>query len=240
MVSDNASDISRALRDLAGFQWFGCSAHHLNLIAQAAFNKVPVTARLVKRTKKIVEYVRKSTTASNKLGEYNELLNETPSKLHQENTTRWWSILLMFKSILRNINALKCTLFELGKSLLVPHPWEQKAMQEIVDIFEPFKTIADDLGSEKMITGSLILPLFYRLKNGILEPKDSDLPMIRYMRKVMLVKYQSRYTWAQKRVFSAMTTLDVRFKSHPCLKYEPVIDHMGEKLVKYEMQKVLE
>ena len=73
-----------------------------------------------------------------------------------------------------------------------------------------------------------------------MEPKDGDLSMIRDMRKVMLVKYQSRHTWAQKRIFSAMTTLDVRFKSHPCLKHEPVIDHMGEKLVKYEMQKVLE
>ena len=77
IISDNASDISRAIRDLADFRWFGCNAHQLNLIAQAAFKKVPVAARLVRRAKKVVEFIRKSSNASNLLGDYNELLNET-------------------------------------------------------------------------------------------------------------------------------------------------------------------
>ena len=91
-----------------------------------------------------------------------------------------------------------------------------------------------------MITGSLILPLFYRIKESILEPKAGDSPMIRDMRKVMLAKYQTRHTWAQKRIFSAMTTLDVRFKLHPCLKNNPVVEDLGERLIKHEMQKIVQ
>ena len=232
IVSDNAGDISRAIRDLADFRWFGCNAHHLNLIAQVAFKKVPVAARLVKRAKKLVEFIRKSTTASNLLGEYNELLNETPSKLHQENATRWWSILIMFKSLLRNAHALTLTLFRLKRSKMMLNMAEMQAIRRIVRLLGPFKEIADNLGSENMITGSLILPFFWRLREDILEPQDRDTPMIRDMRRVMLAKYQTRHTWAQKRFFSAMTTLDVRSKLHPCLKNDPVVENMGERLIK--------
>ena len=37
-----------------------------------------------------------------------------------------------------------------------------------------------------------------------------------------------------------MTTLDVRFKLHPCLKNDPVVENMGERLIKHEMQKIVE
>ena len=36
-TSDNASDITKALRSLGEFTWFGCCGHHFNLIAQAVF-----------------------------------------------------------------------------------------------------------------------------------------------------------------------------------------------------------
>ena len=63
MLSDNAADISKALRVLGKFRWFGCAAHCLNLTAQAAFKKVPVAAKLVKRMKKTSQICKKEYTS---------------------------------------------------------------------------------------------------------------------------------------------------------------------------------
>ena len=62
-TSDNASDISKALKTLGKYRWFGCAGHHLNLIAQAGFKQVQSAASLVKKCKKIVEHIKSSTPA---------------------------------------------------------------------------------------------------------------------------------------------------------------------------------
>ena len=56
-TSDNASDISKALREYGNFMWFGCAGHHLNLVAQAGFKNVEVAASLVRMCKKCIEYI---------------------------------------------------------------------------------------------------------------------------------------------------------------------------------------
>ena len=38
-LSDNASDIHKALEKLGKYQWLGCAGHHTNLIAQVGFKK---------------------------------------------------------------------------------------------------------------------------------------------------------------------------------------------------------
>ena len=40
VVSDNTSDIRRAMRDLGGFQWLGCSGHNLNLVIKEGLKKI--------------------------------------------------------------------------------------------------------------------------------------------------------------------------------------------------------
>ena len=38
-TTDNASDITRAVKTLGNFNWFGCAGHHMNLVAQSGFKK---------------------------------------------------------------------------------------------------------------------------------------------------------------------------------------------------------
>ena len=53
-ISDNASDIAKAIKKLGKYRWFGCAGHHLNLIAQAGFKQVQAAATLVKNAKKLL------------------------------------------------------------------------------------------------------------------------------------------------------------------------------------------
>ena len=59
-VSDNASDVRRALRDLGGFEWFGCVGHLLNLVVKEGFKKHLPAALLLKKCKSIIQLSHKS------------------------------------------------------------------------------------------------------------------------------------------------------------------------------------
>ena len=49
VVSDNASDIRRAMRDLGGFQWLGCSGHNLNLVIKEGLKKKSSCCSTIKK-----------------------------------------------------------------------------------------------------------------------------------------------------------------------------------------------
>ena len=48
-VSDNASDISKALKYHGNYKWFGCAGHHLNLVVRNGFKKNLSAALLLKK-----------------------------------------------------------------------------------------------------------------------------------------------------------------------------------------------
>ena len=50
-------------------------------------------------------------------------------------------------------------------------------MKTIVALLEPFKSVGKDLGSEKMVTSSLVIPLFGMLKEK-LSAKPTDLAVM--------------------------------------------------------------
>ena len=50
-VSDNASDICKALRVYGQVRWFGCFGHHLNLVVRVAFKTNMPAAKLLRKCK---------------------------------------------------------------------------------------------------------------------------------------------------------------------------------------------
>ena len=52
-ITDNASDIGKAITKIGGYPWFGCAGHHLNLIAHAGFKQVAPAATLLKNASKL-------------------------------------------------------------------------------------------------------------------------------------------------------------------------------------------
>ena len=160
-TSDNASDISKALKTLGQYRWFGCAGHHLNLIAQAGFKQVQSAATLVKKCKKIVEHIKSSTPASYLLIKYQELLELPLHRILQENNTRWWSILLMMQSLIENKDAITLVLATQNKSHLTLTPCDNRDMNHIIKLLKPFKVCGEMLSSESNVTISLIIPLFF-------------------------------------------------------------------------------
>ena len=118
-ISDNASDISKALRVNGKYQWFGCAGHHLNLVVKEGFKKVQVAARLLKKCKSIVQAVNHSTPILYDVRKYQDELDIPIRAIMQEMTTRWWSILAMLQSIIQSIEPIILALAKAHKSHLI-------------------------------------------------------------------------------------------------------------------------
>lgn len=97
IVSDNARDIRGAVLKVLKVKHFGCFAHTLNLIVQDALMKE--VKWLVDKMKKIVAYLKRSTTATVKLNQCQRQLGLEPKKLVQEVPMRWNSTFYMIARI---------------------------------------------------------------------------------------------------------------------------------------------
>ena len=183
-VSDNASDITKAIKKLGKYNWFGCAGHHLNLIAQAGFKQVQTAATLVKNANKNVEHIKSSTPASYLLIKYQEVLELPLYRVLQENHTRWWSIPLMMQSLIDNKVAITLVLADNNKSHLILTPSEIRDINLIIKLLKPFKECGEKLSSESNVTISLIIPLFDILKKH-LSANAIDTTLIKDMKTKM-------------------------------------------------------
>ena len=99
-VTDNARDMSKALKGT--YQRLGCAAHNINLVIKEVFKKYKTAAHLLKKCKKLVSSINYSNNLIYDVRKYQEDIDLPPTKLLQEVTTRWWSVLQMLITIVNN------------------------------------------------------------------------------------------------------------------------------------------
>ena len=211
-VSDNATDISKALRVTGQFNWLGCGGHHLNLIVREAFKKVSTAASLLKKCKNVVQAINQSTPILYKVRELQQEFGVPMSAILQEMTTRWWSILLMFESILKNSNPIIIALHNCKKSHLAFTDSDKTKIRDVIALLEPFKVVGEQFSKESDVSITLIVPWFNYLKRKILNENPNDSQMIKEMKKHMLKKLENRYNAQQIDFLSTLTYLDPRKK----------------------------
>lgn len=107
MVTDNASNVVRAVKDILNWKNFGCYAHTLNLIVDNALKLVEDDISKVKR---IVAHVKKSTVSSERLQKYQLQQGNEPKRLSQAVDTRWNSTYYMLKRFVELEEAIRATL----------------------------------------------------------------------------------------------------------------------------------
>ena len=117
-VSDNAADISKALRVKGQFNWVGCAGHHTNLVVREAFKKVSPAAQLLKKCKVVVSTINHSTPILYNVRELQLEFGVPMSAILQEMIVRWWSILDMLQSIVKNYQPIILALHKCQKSHL--------------------------------------------------------------------------------------------------------------------------
>ena len=98
-VTDNAIAMKTAFKSE---EWFGCSAHNINLIHKHTYNDVKIDRKL-----KCIEELIENSKDLVKHFKHTELENKLTTTLKQSIDIRWDSTLLMLQSISDNYNDIK-------------------------------------------------------------------------------------------------------------------------------------
>ena len=210
-VSDNASDIKHALKDLGNFDWLGCTAHNLNLVVKEA-TKVSEAHNLVVRCKNIVTHIKQSNKAMYFLRQYMEQDDFLPSlTVLQECPTRWWSMLKMLQRIVKLWTSIASTIVQAEKPDLMLSEQDIIDIKGIIALLQPFKLISETLEGEKYVTVSMIQSFIDKIQKH-LQPMTCDTSLIKNMKKSMLEKLLTRHSDEAINIIRFSSKIDPRFK----------------------------
>ena len=211
-VSDNASDIAKALSELGEFPWIGCMAHTINLIVQAGL-KEPNVAKLISHLKSIVTFFRQSNNAANQLRKYNKENNLQNYTLIQQVDHRWNSDLDMIERQITIRTGLNQIMADLQKKDYLITAEHLIKMKKLVDLLKCFKGATEILSGQNYPTSSLILPILRRMKTH-LDIKADDSKMVKDVKALMSDKLETRYQRETcKKIIDSTCILDPRFKN---------------------------
>ena len=151
-VSDNASNVVKAIQN-TGWPHLFCFAHTLNLIVHSGINAIKKT---LDKVKAIVEYVHKSTVATEKLRATQKQLGLPEARLKQDCPTRWNSTFHMIQSILQSKDAVITTLALTNQRLpTTPDEWEE--MKQACNILKPFEEVTVEISGEGYVYHFIIV-----------------------------------------------------------------------------------
>lgn len=115
-----------------------CFAHTINLIVKQALKPIQ---DVVAKVKAIVEYVHRSTVASERLRATQLQMGLEPLKMKQDVTTRWNSTFYMLQRVLDRKDAIISTLALMNPSLTTLTFAEWDVVKDACDILKPFEEV---------------------------------------------------------------------------------------------------
>ena len=187
LVTDNASNMLVAGRELGCNPHICCYAHTLNLAVQKGLN-VNSVSRLLGRIRRVVSYFHRSTSAAAVLKDKIKLLGLRQIKLIHDVCTRWNAAVDMLERFLELQPAVYAALMSKDirtKETDVATFNEDDITllaEDIMTVLTPLRTVTMALCSELMPTASLILPLQKKFLTTILVVKDIDPPVVQQLK----------------------------------------------------------
>jgi len=167
VITDNASNIKKAIRDTFGRKrHIPCFAHTLNLVIQDAI-ATPEFQTIVKKVKNIVTYFKRSVKATNALNELQTSNLENGQnilKLKQECETRWNSLFYMIERFIQLANLVNTVLLTLPRKKhddipeITTHT-DLQILKEICAILRPVERVTTEMLGELYVTCNKIIPI---------------------------------------------------------------------------------
>ena len=224
LVTDNASNMTVAARELGSTMHIGCFAHTLNLACGKAL-QIEEVAQLLAKIRRIVAYFHRSAVAAAVLKEKQRLLNVPQHKLIIDVSTRWNSAVDMMARFVEQQHAMYAAL--MSKELRTrerdmsafQEEEEVTRVEELLSVLTPLKTATVALCEEKVPTVSIIVPLQFQLVNNAMQGVADDTPFITKVKAAVGNDLCNRYHVMQPELLTA-TLLDPRFKEVPFLTDE--------------------
>ena len=206
LVSDNAANIKKALKDAFGEdKYLDCLAHTSNLVPSNILSSEDLKPILVK-VKDIVRFFKQSNNASDKLREL------TKERLIQSVETRWNSDYKMLDRFVSLSDKVASILLQLPKSPPMGNADEMLVIKELIYLLKPFADATNIVSGENYVTGSQAIPIIKILEKEIEKCSTSTAIGINFKSK-LIEQFKKRFEHIEKKSLIAMATLlDPRFK----------------------------
>jgi len=215
-VSDNAYNIKNALNSLQ-LKSFGCFAHTLNLIVQAAMK---TESNLIDKIKTIVSHFHKSSNSHQKLIQYQKNIGiKDPKKLVQDVSTRWNSTFYMVERFVELENSIRGTLGLIDKPPPSLNPEEWQYLKELRSILKPFEEATRAVSGQLFMTASMVIVIAQGLQHVCNQLKNSNYTTrAKTFIQALVNEMNNRQTWGnieRSKTLARCTFLDPRFKTVP-------------------------
>nr|CAI5863488.1 unnamed protein product [Callosobruchus analis] len=202
-VSDNAANITSAIKNGTSSTFFGCSAHNLNLIVRDALDVQPEIAQIMGKVKTIVAYFKQSCKATTKLIAFQDnLFIKNPKKLLQDVVKRWNSTFYMFERFLELEGAVRSAVALLDTALSQVTLDEWQVLKELRIILEPFEDATRTINDQGYLVSSLVIVI----TGGLLDVCQELLKTLAATTFLDLVlkDYHSKMKMAKKNIISEL------------------------------------
>ncbi|XP_021375193.1 zinc finger BED domain-containing protein 1-like [Mizuhopecten yessoensis] len=222
ITTDNASNIVCGVKEANLSPHILCFAHTINLATQRGLH-ISQTDRLLGKSRKIVFFFHRSTTASAILKNNQAKLELPQHKLIMDVQTRWNSSYDMLERYTEQQAAIFSTLLNKAvkknlRDLVTLSDGDVENVETLIQVLKPLKTVSKLMYNERNPTVSLIHPLKETLLKQ-LEVLPGDNALVSAVKTAIINDLRPRYTGPNiLKYLHQCSALDPRFRSLPFLK----------------------
>ncbi|XP_073470722.1 zinc finger BED domain-containing protein 4-like [Aquarana catesbeiana] len=210
-ISDNASNIKAAIRNV-GWKYLACFAHTLNLIVRESLKSIQET---VTKVKNIVEFVNRSTVATERLKATQRQMGLEELRLKQDVATRWNSTYYMLRRFLDLREAIIATLALVNPNLPTLKLEEWDVVKNACDLLKPFEEVTMEISADRYVTASKVILMARGLQKVVQKFRGtaSNHGPVMQMMNALSEEMQKRFHQIEHfRQLAEATLLDPRFK----------------------------
>lgn len=184
VVTDNAANIVKSVRDTFGKVHLPCFAHTIQLIPGTAMDKTPLLSNVVNKVKRIVTYFKKSVKATDELRRLQLAEGKTEGtllKLKQEDEARWNTMYYMLERFILMGPWVSSVLFNISGGQSMLQQQEIETLKEVMYLLKPFEQVTKELCTED-VTCSKVIPIVHCLTAAVEKNNpESEIGMVLQM-----------------------------------------------------------
>uniref|UniRef100_A0A2A4JW65 HAT C-terminal dimerisation domain-containing protein n=1 Tax=Heliothis virescens TaxID=7102 RepID=A0A2A4JW65_HELVI len=209
-LTNRQHNFNRALNSL-GWNQFKCTAFALNVILQKSLE---ISKPILEKVKKIAHHFLWDTKSMTMLNDYQRNVQglEDPIEIMDSNIVHWSATYDMVEIFLSLQQALTAVVNEISSLEFTNEDWSK--LNQLFKLYKPFSDATKELGDDKYVCGSTVIPIVHSLKTSLQEmDNDPNFILVKEEINCMMQELNTEYEGVERELNLAMSTiLDPRYK----------------------------